>query len=100
MDKYPNNSFYRYVDQLYLKYKIFHTKKFTLKSIQVFPILLGRVLYDAFIEISLLVLFYVVISRMAQGRDLIVSMFEPDGLYGAARIFWTLGSVLSFSVSM
>ncbi|MCX6317704.1 MAG: hypothetical protein NTW29_10455 [Bacteroidetes bacterium] len=40
------------------------------------------------------------IVKMSQGRDLVVSMFEPNGIYDIRRIFWTILAVTAFSVSM
>jgi hypothetical protein len=37
---------------------------------------------------------------MSQGRDLIVSFFEPDGLYGKWRVFFTTAAVIIYSVCM
>jgi hypothetical protein len=97
---FKNNDFYAYVELLYSRRKIWSTECFSMKVLQVLPILLKKILVNAFIEIVLLILFYLVLSKMSQGRDLIVSMFEPDGLYGLPRIIFTLLSVVSFSVSM
>ncbi|MEI6946892.1 hypothetical protein V9K67_06775 [Paraflavisolibacter sp. H34] len=60
----------------------------------------AQIVKDAAIELAFLVVFWLVITKMGQGRDLIVSLFEPDGIYNIGRIFYTVLSVISFSVSM
>ena len=60
----------------------------------------GLIIRDAAIELLLLVLFGMIVLKMSQGRDLIVSMFEPGGLYTVGRILLTILSLFAFSVSM
>lgn len=62
--------------------------------------LLGKILSDAGIELFYLIIFWLVISKMSQGRDLIVSLFEPDGIYQFRRVELTILTVVSFSLSM
>ncbi len=62
--------------------------------------ILGMILMDAAVELILVILFGFVIVKMSQGRDIIVSMFEPKGNYGEIRIVLTIAAVTAFSVSM
>jgi hypothetical protein len=62
--------------------------------------LLGLTLKDAGIELLFLLAFWAIITKMGQGRDLIVSLFEPQGIYGLDRIGFTTLTVISFSISM
>ncbi|RPD42798.1 ABC-2 transporter permease [Chitinophaga barathri] len=62
--------------------------------------LITLVLKDAGIELIFLLIFWYIITVMGQGRDLIVSLFEPDSIYSIDRIYWTILSAISFSVSM
>ncbi len=96
---HPNNGLNSYAQQLHDEYGL---KEYRLipKVIQVMPIILWRTLKDAGIEILFLVVFGYIIISMSQGRDLVVSLFEPDGLYGNSRIIFTTLAVISFSVSM
>ena len=58
------------------------------------------ILKDAGIELFFLLSFWLIITKMSQGRDLIVSLFEPDGIYNQWRIFYTVLSAVSLSFSM
>jgi hypothetical protein len=62
--------------------------------------LVGNTLKDAFIELFFVFIFWLIITKMGQGRDLVVSLFEPDGIYNKWRIFYTVLSAVSLSVSM
>jgi hypothetical protein len=62
--------------------------------------LAGHVLKDAAIELFFVLMFWLIITKMGQGRDLVVSLFEPDGIYNQWRIFFTVLSAASLSVSM
>jgi hypothetical protein len=62
--------------------------------------LAGHVIKDAFIELFFVLVFWLIITKMGQGRDLVVSLFEPDGIYNKWRIFFTVLSAASLSVSM
>jgi hypothetical protein len=97
---YPNNDFNAYVNLVYDDYKFRKTNSFLLKFIKIFPVLVWRTLKDACVELLFLVFFWAVLVKMSQGRDLIVSLFEPDGLYGKMRIIFTTLAVISLSVSM
>jgi hypothetical protein len=59
-----------------------------------------QVLGDAGIELLFLAAFFFIITKMSQGRDLIVSLFEPQGLYSSMRIVYTVLSAMSLSVAM
>jgi hypothetical protein len=98
--EYPNNDFNAYVNHVYDEYKLSNTNSFLLKVIKILPVLIWRTLKDAFIELLFLVLFWVVLAKMSQGRDLVVSLFEPDGIYGYRRILFTTLAVISLSLSM
>jgi hypothetical protein len=97
---YPNNDFNAYVNLVYDDYKLRKTNNFLFKLIKIFPVLVWRTLKDAFVELLFLVFFWAVLVKMSQGRDLIVSLFEPGGLYGKTRIIFTTLAVISLSVSM
>jgi len=97
---YPNNDFDAYVNLVYDDYKLRKTNNFLLKLIKIFPVLVWRTLKDACVELLFLMLFWAVLVKMSQGRDLIVSLFEPGGLYGNSRIVFTTLAVLSLSISM
>ncbi|UYQ95469.1 hypothetical protein MKQ68_10195 [Chitinophaga horti] len=71
-----------------------------LRGFQTLVRLAGLILEDAGIEILFLVVFWAIVTKMGQGRDLIVSLFEPDSIYGLDRIAFTVGSAILFSVSM
>jgi hypothetical protein len=58
------------------------------------------IMKDAGIELFFLLVFWLIITGMSQGRDLIVSLFEPDGIYSESRIFLTVLSGVSLSFSM
>lgn len=62
--------------------------------------LIGLILEDAGIELLFLLAFWFIVTKMGQGRDLVVSLFEPDSIYGLDRIGFTILSAISFSVSM
>jgi hypothetical protein len=98
--RYPNNDFNEYVNSVYGEYKLRATNHFLLKFIKIFPVLVWRTIKDACVELFFLLAFWAVLVKMSQGRDLIVSLFEPGGLYGKPRIIWTTLAVLSLSISM
>jgi hypothetical protein len=98
--EYPTHNFHDYVNFLYKQSLEKDHKYFLWKLIRVLPIIIWRTLKDAFIEIVFLTIFWLVLVQMSQGRDLVVSIFEPDGLYGRTRIIFTTLAVVSFSVSM
>lgn len=97
---YPNNNFAAYVDEVCKQYKFKLTDKFLVKLFKILPVIIWRTIKDACIELLFLVLFWMVLAKMSQGRDLIVSLFEPEGIYGKTRIVFTTLAVLSLSVSM
>jgi hypothetical protein len=70
------------------------------KTAHAFFQLSWQVLKDAGIELTFLFIFWIIITQMSQGRDLIVSLFEPDNIYTKWRIFWTVISAVSLSVAM
>ncbi|SHN38532.1 hypothetical protein [Chitinophaga sp. CF418] len=70
------------------------------KNFQTLLRLIGKILADAAVELLYLIIFWFVITKMNQGRDLIVSLFEPDGIYGEYRVLFTILAVVSFSLSM
>lgn len=97
---YPTHNFHDYVNVVHSQFYEKDTRNFLLKMIKVLPIIIWRTVKDAGIELVFLAIFWLVIVQMSQGRDLVVSIFEPDGLYGKTRIVFTTLAVLSFSVSM
>ena len=62
--------------------------------------LTGIILQDAAVELFFLLIFGIILTQMAQGRDIIVSLFEPDGIYSGMRVVYTLLAIVSLSVSM
>lgn len=62
--------------------------------------LIGQIFRDAGVELFFLLLFWIIITKMSQGRDIVVSLFEPEGLYSDGRIFYTILAVMSLSLSM
>jgi len=97
---YPNNGLYSYVNLINDEYGLKPKRSLILKFLSVLPIIIWRTLKDAGIELMFLLVFWVIIMKMSQGRDLVVSLFEPDGLYGNIRVVFTTLAVLSFSLSM
>jgi hypothetical protein len=97
---YPNNGFRSYVNLIHEHYSLKPQRWFFVRVLQVFPVLLFRIIKDAGIELLFLTIFWLVISQMSQGRDLVVSLFEPGGLYGGKRIFFISLAVISYSLSM
>jgi len=97
---YSNNGFYSYVNLVYSEFSLKPTNSFLLKLFKIFPVIIWRTLKDAGIELFFLIVFWAILIEMSQGRDLIVSLFEPGGLYGDARIFFTTVAVVSYSISM
>lgn len=59
-----------------------------------------QIIKDAGIELTFLLIFWIIITNMSQGRDIIVGMFEPENIYTRWRIFYTVGSALSLSLAM
>lgn len=101
-NEYPNNgfrSYWRYLNRRATESGKSWFAKF-LRGVQISFTLIGQILKDAGIELFFLLIFWLIITKMGQGRDLIVSLFEPDGIYGIWRIFYTVLSIISFSVSM
>ena len=99
---YPNNGFRSYWKFLRRQTQMPGQKWYArwLREFQTGFILVGQILRDAGIELFFLLIFWFIITKMGQGRDLIVSLFEADGIYGPFRIVYTLLTVISFSVSM
>ena len=95
--EYPNNGFWSYLQQLKDQSK---SNKTFWKYVDAFFTLIWRVIKDAGIEITFLLIFWLIITKMSQGRDLIVSLFEPDNIYSSWRIFYTVASAFSLSLSM
>jgi hypothetical protein len=99
---YPNNGFRSYWKDLSKRTSLGNDNRFSkwMTWFQTASKLTGQVLKDAGIELFFLLIFWYIITKMGQGRDLIVSLFEPNGIYGKIRIVYTILSVISFSVSM
>ena len=97
---YPNNGFHSYVEDLYKKHYTKPEKKFVVKVFKLLPVIVTKIVKDTGVELLLLLIFWFIIAKMSQGRDLIVSLFEPDGLYGNLRVVFTTLAVISYSVSM
>src|SRR5688500_3646239 len=97
---YHNNGFRSYVNLVYDEYNFKKTNHFYLKLLKIFPVIVWRTIQDAAIELIFLLVFWAILVKMSQGRDLIVSLFEPNGLYGKTRIVFTTLAILSFSISM
>ncbi|MET0243926.1 MAG: hypothetical protein ABW174_10675 [Flavitalea sp.] len=98
--EYINNGLKTYVELLYKQYYSREDVHFVFKLFLIAPILAWQTLKDAAVELIFLVLFWLIIMKMSQGRDLIVSLFEPGGLYGYRRVIFTTLAVTSLSVSM
>jgi hypothetical protein len=96
MQKYPNNGFFSYYQLLR------QSSDFTgfLRGLQTLLRITIQVLKDAGIELFFLLLFWIIVTKMSQGRDLIVSLFEPDSIYTGWRVFFTVLSAICLSVSM
>src|SRR5574342_383241 len=62
--------------------------------------LTGLILKDAGIELLFLLIFWAIITQMGQGRDIVVSLFEPDNIYSIWRIFYTVLSAFSLSLAI
>jgi len=102
---FANNEFIPYIKSIYKnQWKNENPPKTKLELLLAYAksafALCGLLIMDAGIEVLFLIGFGYVIIEMSQGRDLIVSMFEPQGLYGTSRIFLTLASLCAFSISM
>jgi len=97
---FPNFSFRTYVTRKYREKKVFETNVFTLRFLQIIPFLLWDIVRYAFIELLLVSLFVLVLFEMSQGRDMVVSFFEPDGLFSAWRLVLTTLSIILYSISM
>jgi hypothetical protein len=59
--------------------------------------LAGHIVKDAAIELFFVLMFWLIITKMGQGRDLVVSLFEPDSIYNKWRIFFTVLSAARLS---
>lgn len=97
---YQNNDFGVYVNLVHQQHNYNPDDRFLLKLVKVFPVLVWRTLKDAGVELMFLLAFWCILVKMSQGRDLVVSLFEPEGLYGKTRILFTALAVISLSVSM
>jgi hypothetical protein len=102
MQTYPNNGFISYWQFLreksFFKKDNFRSK--ALRTLQTGIKLTGLILKDAGIELFFLLIFWLIMTGMSQGRDIVVGFFEPGGIYGIGRAVYTILSVISFSVSM
>lgn len=99
---YENNGFRSYW-KLLSKTTAFPDQSLTSKVLNGFQTaikLIQLILKDAGIELVFLLIFWLIVTKMGQGRDLIVSLFEPDSIYHRDRIFFTTLSTISFSLSM
>ncbi len=76
------------------------TNSYLKKILFISPTLVGAILEDAFIEISLVVLFLLIVTGMSQGRDMVVSFFEPESLFGFGRIVFTTLTIINYSICM
>lgn len=96
MQKYINNGFGSYYQQVSKdsSFTGFFRVLDTLVKITV------QILKDAGIELFFLLLFWIIVTKMSQGRDLIVSLFEPDSIYTGWRVVYTVLSAVCLSVSM
>ena len=95
---YPNNGFGSYWKHSGRASRGFPSKFW--KNLNTGYRLTCLILKDAGIELFFLLIFWLIITKMSQGRDLIVSLFEPDGIYNQWRIFFTVLSAISLSLSM
>jgi len=95
--EYPNNGFGTYWGEL-KKESSFKSRWW--KNVYAFFELTRQIIKDAGIELSFLLIFWAIITQMSQGRDIIVSMFEPDNIYTRWRIFYTVASAFSPSLAM
>jgi hypothetical protein len=100
LPRFVNNGFKPYVEQLYQAAPVFQTRFFFIKVLLVLPTLLWQILRDTFIEVILVFLFFLIVNKMSQGRDMVVSFFEPEGLYGIARVGFTTLTIIIYSVCM
>lgn len=97
-EEYPNNGFISYWN--HLRNVESGYKKGIWRWLYALFTMFSRILKDAGIELSFLLIFGAIIMYMGQGRDLVVSLFEPDNIYTKWRIFWTVMSAVSLSVAM
>jgi len=97
LNAYPNNAFSSYWQKA-KKMTPFRSKFWRI----VYAIfrLAGSIARDAGIELLCVLIFWLIITQMSQGRDLIVSLFEPDGIYTKNRVLITVLTAVSLSVSM
>ena len=94
------NSLKDYVDDNYSEVRVWTTNKFVGRLIQVLPRLVLAVIMDAFIEIVLLVVLGFIFYDLSQGKDLIVSFFEPKGLYNSWRLVITAITIVLYALCM
>lgn len=97
---FPNFSFRSYVSEKYKEKKIFETKRFLLRVLQISPYLVWDIISYAFVELLLVTVFAIVLYEMSQGRDMIVGFFEPGGLFSIWRLIFTTQSIILYSLSM
>lgn len=99
---YPNSGFVSYWKYLRRARDLEGNtgRRKVLRGFQIFSRFTLQVLGDAGIELIFLAAFFVIITKLSQGRDLIVSLFEPEGLYSSLRIVYTVLSAVSLSVAM
>src|ERR1044071_7875163 len=90
-------TFRDYVDRYYPAVYRIPTKSHFWKSIQVVPRLCGDTLRDAFLELVFLFILIGVLMFMSQGKDIITSFFERNGLYGTPRVIFTILTIILFS---
>ena len=95
--EYPNNGFGAYWRQL--RDGSDYPSRWW-RNVSAFFKLTWQIVKDAGIELTFLLIFWVIITNMSQGRDIIVGMFEPDNIYTRWRIFYTVGSAFSLSLAM
>ncbi len=97
----PSNlHFNSYVDRLSAKTQFKETSNFFLRALQAIPRLIWDIIKDALIEILFLVILVLMITEMSQGRDLIITFFEPKGLYGLTRMLLSTLSIVLYSSCM
>ena len=65
---YSNNGFRSYVNKVHAEYSFRPTKWFLVKLLLVLPVLLFQTIKDAGIELFFLLIFWLVIAKMSQGR--------------------------------
>src|SRR5690349_8576010 len=95
-----NTSFHSYINSIYARYKVSPNDNFFKRILIVLTVMVLDTLSDAFIELLLVVLFLLGALRIDQGKDLIVSLFEPEGFYGYWRLGYTTATIILFSISM